>query len=45
MSGWILEWLEQKKQQESLPPEEPQETGWQGTTGFFDHEELGDDWT
>lgn len=24
---------------------EDQETGWQGTTGFFDREELGDDWT
>jgi len=24
-------------------PEE--ETGWQGTTGFPDREELGDDWT
>jgi len=29
-----------------LPPEEePADTGWQGTTGFFDREELGDDWT
>ena len=22
-----------------------EETGWQGTTGFHDNEELGDDWT
>lgn len=25
--------------------QEPVDTGWQGSTGFFDREELGDDWT
>ena len=30
----------------NLPAEEePSDTGWQGTTGFPDREELGDDWT
>jgi hypothetical protein len=34
------------KQTEQLPvAPEPEDTGWQGTTGFPDRDELGDDWT